>query len=888
MENEAHHGPLNDALLTAQDLGGSFVTLGPGPGERRAVLGVADPPLKVTGLGPVVNTVDDDHSAVLSADGSTLVFSSDRPGGAGGIDLYLATRAHRSDPFGAAVNLGGVNTEHDEVGPELSADGLTLYFGSDRTGGSGGMDLYRATRPTTADSFGAVANLGPSVNTAENENNPSLSADGLVLLLNSNRRGGWGSQDIYMATRATTSDSFGPAITLGRQVEQQQQRFGPVPRSGRSVVVLSFEPSWWTGWHGSVRCVARWPIRTIWQRWAPWRHHQYASNDRSPSISSDGETLLFDSDRPGGRGGRDLYAAAVTAADWYQFDLGAGESTTLVLSPFATISEPVSLVFEQRQAGYLGTVDTELQEARPDVNLGQQIALNVDAAASGVSLQAAQVLMRFDGIFGNQLDQIRASDEIVSAWLELTVFNAGDSMRLHRMQQAWTDSDSWNDFGGNGIQADDVEAVSVPDALTAAPAVGQLAIDVTTSLRAWQQDPSSNHGWVLLPTGDDGVDFHSSDGTLPPRLVVEVASSAGQLELCDATGLVLAHAAVTADLSQAIQHFTVPQAGTYYARVTSQAAGPYQLVVTRNATLDIEPNDTLATAQPLHRALQALGHVGRAADPSAIGPTDTDFFSFQATAGDSLQLSIELPAAGPGARGKPARSDARAVRSQRRARAEYPGRIADASSGRNRPVHGGVSAGANQTSGPYVLSALVVTSGDVNHDGVVNSGDVEPFVDLLLSGQFSAAADMNEDQRVNGLDVSLLVAAILGGQGSIAALPADTADGRIVPAENATSRDRPADAMGRPNVQWADCSTDVIRRRKTTLGDRCTRKPLSGSLPCHHRWQLGLMDQRAGCGRGVRAARRTTAARQVPGRLPSIRRWPARPIGGPAVLSAWA
>ena len=53
--------------------------------------------------------------------------------------------------------------------------------------------------------------------------------------------------------------------------------------------------------------------------------------------------------------------------------------------------------------------------------------------------------------------------------------------------------------------------------------------------------------------------------------------------------------------------------------------------------------------------------------------------------------------------------------------------------------------------------------GDVNSDGLVNGLDVDPFVDVLLSGPYQAEADMNEDQVVNGLDVDPFVAAVVGG-----------------------------------------------------------------------------------------------------------------------------
>jgi hypothetical protein len=53
---------------------------------------------------------------------------------------------------------------------------------------------------------------------------------------------------------------------------------------------------------------------------------------------------------------------------------------------------------------------------------------------------------------------------------------------------------------------------------------GRLSIDVTRSVQAWASNPSTNFGWAILPTGDNGVDFYSAEGAVPPRLVVAYRS----------------------------------------------------------------------------------------------------------------------------------------------------------------------------------------------------------------------------------------------------------------------------------------------------------------------------------------------------------------------------
>ena len=180
-------------------------------------------------------------------------------------------------------------------------------------------------------------------------------------------------------------------------------------------------------------------------------------------------------------------------------------------------TDTMKVSFEQGVSGYSGTVDTMLQEASPNANDSNATSLNVDASDRGGAVQG---LIRFDDIFGNQTGQIGSNAEIVSARLELDVDNRGDSLEFHRMAQSWSDNSTWNSLG-NGIQANGREALSTADATTGSVSTGPLSVDVTNSIKAWQSDPSSNYGWAILPTGNNGVDFDSSEGATKPRLVVE-------------------------------------------------------------------------------------------------------------------------------------------------------------------------------------------------------------------------------------------------------------------------------------------------------------------------------------------------------------------------------
>ena len=138
-------------------------------------------------LGPTVNTDSLEAGPSISADGLSLYFNSDRPGGFGDSDLYVSTRATKDDQWRASSNLGSVvNSSANEGALSISADGLGLYFMSNRPGGSGSRDIWVTTRATKDDDWTTPVNVGPTVNTSYEECCPNISVDGLLLLFFSN------------------------------------------------------------------------------------------------------------------------------------------------------------------------------------------------------------------------------------------------------------------------------------------------------------------------------------------------------------------------------------------------------------------------------------------------------------------------------------------------------------------------------------------------------------------------------------------------------------------------------------------------------------------------------------------------------------------------------
>ena len=127
-----------------------------------------------------------DHAPALSPDELTLYFSSRR--GSASDDFWQATRSSAGVAFPAPALVTELNSSGNDTGITLSDDQLVAYFASDRAGGLGGMDLYRAARATTADPFSALTLVAGS-NTGANDAAPQLTADGLELFFVSDRNG---------------------------------------------------------------------------------------------------------------------------------------------------------------------------------------------------------------------------------------------------------------------------------------------------------------------------------------------------------------------------------------------------------------------------------------------------------------------------------------------------------------------------------------------------------------------------------------------------------------------------------------------------------------------------------------------------------------------------
>ena len=252
----------------------------------------------VAGASSELNTPYNDGCPIQSPDGLSLYIASNRPGGLGGQDIWVAHRDEPSGPYGAPVNLGApVNSAADDFCPSPTR-GRRLFFVSARSGGCGGPDIY-VTR-LDLDGWRDPQNLGCAINSAAGEASPSLFIDDAshsVLYFSSTRPGGFEAggtdSDIYLSVE------FGPAqLAPGLNTANEDTRPN-VRKDGLEVVFdstraggLSALPDIWTAtratdtadWSTPVHLDA--PINTV------------ASETRA-SLSWNGLTMVFGSTRPG-------------------------------------------------------------------------------------------------------------------------------------------------------------------------------------------------------------------------------------------------------------------------------------------------------------------------------------------------------------------------------------------------------------------------------------------------------------------------------------------------------------------------------------------------------------------------------------------------------------
>jgi hypothetical protein len=263
-------------------------------------------------LGPTVNSTGVDSGAALSKDGLSLYFYSDRPGGFGGNDIWVSQRNSTDDAWGAPVDLGPtINTSASEFVPAFSRDGHWMFFASNRDGGYGAADVWASWRTNVHDDFAwqAPVNLGPGVNSSANDNGVGYFAndDGAPqLFFGSDRGGPPGNTDLYVST-LQPNGTWGPATLVPGLSSPSADNRPTLTHNGLEIFFYSARAATlgtattdiWTSTRDSLDSPWSTPVNV-----GP--PVNTTSTDIHPYVSSDDQTLVFSSNRPGSAG-LDLY-----------------------------------------------------------------------------------------------------------------------------------------------------------------------------------------------------------------------------------------------------------------------------------------------------------------------------------------------------------------------------------------------------------------------------------------------------------------------------------------------------------------------------------------------------------------------------------------------------
>jgi len=251
-------------------------------------------------LGPSINTQYQEYLPAITADDQTIIFTRR----ANTEDFFIAQK--NEDSWNPSLPLSSaINTPGNEGAQCISPDGQYLFFaGCGRADGLGKCDIYYAKK--VGDKWSSPQNLGTPINSQYWESQPTISADGKTLYFVSDRKGGYGSYDIYKSTYIGAGKWSTP-LNLGPNINTAGEEFSPFIHADNQT--LYFCSDGWPGFGEKDIFFSKKAINGLWQK--P-NNLGYPINtpkeESSLFISNDGKQAYFASDNLKGYGGLDLYS----------------------------------------------------------------------------------------------------------------------------------------------------------------------------------------------------------------------------------------------------------------------------------------------------------------------------------------------------------------------------------------------------------------------------------------------------------------------------------------------------------------------------------------------------------------------------------------------------
>lgn len=215
----------------------------------RLVDSIWSEPVKFEGA---INSMHFEPSAVINAAENSLIFSSDRPGGLGGLDLYVSKMLPNGQ-WGTPVNMGpSINTKYDEDAPFLQANERTLHFSSNGHNSMGGYDIFTTEYDTKTQSWITPVNEGYPINTPDDDIYFSWNNAGSRAYFSSTREEGEGLHDIYMLELPTND----PPVVVVKGVISDKITDSPL-QSPIKVTVYTLDSSKVVGFYNSSHATGR-------------------------------------------------------------------------------------------------------------------------------------------------------------------------------------------------------------------------------------------------------------------------------------------------------------------------------------------------------------------------------------------------------------------------------------------------------------------------------------------------------------------------------------------------------------------------------------------------------------------------------------------------------